>query len=586
MPSLKLTGFSGEQPRIIPRLIPNNAAQSAINTRLDNGALTPFRGPSDVAILPSLGGASYGTIYRHGSEWLGWQGEINCVPGPVAADRLYFTGEGAPKMRVSGTVYALAVPRPASPLVGAVSGVATGDLETRLYLYSFVTSFGEESEPCAISAEVDWAPGQTVTLSGFQAAPAGRSITHQRIYRSQTGTTGTRLHFLAERAASAADFVDAAAPYAFQEPIPSLDYNAPPDGLAGLTSLPNGMMAAFDGRRLYFCEPWQPHAWPEKYVLTTESEIVGLGAIGDSLVVATKGQPYWVTGTTPDTMMMVKLEDNHPCVNSKGIADLGASIVYPSTDGLMAVKAGAATGNITANIFSQKEWEQLSPQTFNAGQMEGRWIASYNSTDDDGNEITGSIVVDTSGALPFLIRLDIRASAWFYDIASGRLFFTRYESAKVEQFDAPNEPYLSQYWRSKQFVLQRPDNFGAILVDSSDFMSNETIAIINAQIAAVIAENQLLLAAGSIGGDLNTKLFNDITLNGDDLIDLPNGNVGVVSVGIFADGKKVASVSRANQVCRLPSGFKARVWEIDVFGTLQIEQIVMAKTVDELASVQ
>src|SRR5690606_7510378 len=324
MATLKLVGFSGEIPKLLPRLLPDMSAQAAFNVRLDDGALTPIRKPRRVFGFADA--TNYRTIYRHGEEGLGWTGLVNAAPGPVAQDRLYYTGDGVPKMRVGGNVYPLAVPRPTTKLTATVSGTGSGDKVTRLYVYTFVTEFGEESEPCPISDEVEWEPGQTVTLSGFEEPPAGRGITLQRIYRSQTGSGVTDLYFIAERPASNADFVDNIPPDAINEPLPSRLWNPPPDNLQGLTALPNGMMAGFVGKDLYFCEPYRPHAWPEAYVLTCEYEIVGLGAFGTSLVVVTKGHPYLVTGTSPDSMVMEKLELNLPCINPQSVIDLGYAV--------------------------------------------------------------------------------------------------------------------------------------------------------------------------------------------------------------------------------------------------------------------
>ena len=61
-------------------------------------------------------------------------------------------------------------------------------MTTRLYVYTWVTAFDEESEPCPISADVLWQSGMTVTLSGFQATPAGRNIT-----KSDSGACGVNL---------------------------------------------------------------------------------------------------------------------------------------------------------------------------------------------------------------------------------------------------------------------------------------------------------------------------------------------------------------------------------------------------------
>lgn len=584
MPALKLMTFSGEQPRIIPRLLPESAAQSALNCRLDNGGLTPYYEPSSASSLTSPT-ASYLTLYRHDGTWLGFEAEVNLAQGPVAQNRLYYTGDGAPKMRVGTTIYALALPPPAVALTGTPSGTGSGNVYTRLYVYTWVTDFGEESEPCPASNEVDWQAGQTVTLTGFASTPASRNITRQRIYRSQTGSDTTNLYFLAERAASTSSFLDNYDVDETQEVIPSVDYNPPPSGLAGLTALPNGMMAAFVGKDLYFSEPWRPHAWPEKYILTTDVDIVALGAIGTSIVVMTKGQPYMVSGTSPDTMTMEKIEANYPCINSRGVVDLGYSIAYPSNEGLVSVKASGAIGLISSNLFSPDAWRKLNPGTMCAGQIAGRWVASYNSVDDASQAVRGSILVDTSGSASFLIRSDAFASAWYYDVEDGALYFMEPQSATIYRFDPPGGVRAKQYWKSKEFVLPAPQNFAAILVDATGGLTAEEDAALDAEIAAISAANAVLIAAGSISGDLGSDMIGAVALAGDILTPIPSAGASTISVGVYADGEKIATISEANKVKRLPSGFKARTWEIDAFGDVDITQIAMATTVEELRQI-
>ncbi len=581
MPALKLTAFSGEQPRIIPRLLPDTAAQSAFNTRLDDGGLSPYYEPSSVSSL-SAPTASYLTIYKFGDTWLGFEDHVHLAEGPVAQNRLYYTGDGVPKMRVSSTVYPLALAAPSGALTGTPSGSGTGNVYTRIYVYTWVTGFGEESEPSPASAEVDWQAGQTVTLTGFASTPSGRNITHQRIYRSQTGSTGTDLYFIAERSASTSSYVDSIAVDAFEEVLPSRYWTPPVDTLSGLTAMPNGMMAAFSGKDLYFSEPWRPHAWPETYVLTTDTEIVALGAIGTSLAVLTKGHPYFVTGTTPESMTMDKIEANYPCINARGVIDLGYSIVYPSHEGLVAVKSNGSIGLISSNLFSPDEWRKLNPGTMCAGQLAGRWVASYNSVDDNSQAITGSILVDTSGSTAFLIRSDVYASAWYYDVEEGALYFVEPEAETIFRFDPPGGVRAKQYWRSKQFILGAPQNFAAILVDASGGLSSEEAAALDAEIAAIAAANEVLIAAGSISGDLASDMVGVVPVGGDILTPIPNAGASTIAVGVYADGVKVATISEANKVKRLPAGFKARQWEIDAFGDVDISQIAMATTVDEL----
>ena len=123
--------------------------------------------------------------------------------------------------------------------------------------------------------------------------------------------------------------------------MPSLSYNTPPDELEGLIALPNGMMAAYVGKKLYFSVPYQPHAWPEKYVLTVEHEIMGLGAMGTSIVVTTEAHPYLVSGSTPESMVSQKIEQNLACINKRSVVDLGYAIAYASNNGLVVARPTA-----------------------------------------------------------------------------------------------------------------------------------------------------------------------------------------------------------------------------------------------------
>jgi len=590
MSAITLTAFTGEQPRVIPRLLPNTAAQSAYDVRLDDGALTPTRKSVQIT---ALGSSAYKTIYRHQGEWLAWDNVVDAVPGPVADDRLYYTGDGAPKIRASGNTYGLTVPRPTAAPVATASGTGAGDIVTRVYVYTWVTSFGEESEPSDASNAMDWQPGQTVTLSGFSAVPGDRAITSQRIYRSQTGQSGTYFYFIAERNASSADFVDNVAVDAFQEALPSADWNAPVDTLVGLTAMPNGMMAAFSGRDLYFCEPFQPHAWPEKYALRTDYDIVGLGAIGTALIIMTTGNPYLATGSSPDTMQMVKLEANWPCINQRGIVDLGTVIAYPSNEGLVAAYADGSINLVSGNLFNRDDWLALSPSTIVAGQMSGRYVMFYDTKDYAGNVVAGALSIDISGT-PFIVRTAERATAVFYEIESGALYFLRHGESNVYRLDAPEGPRNMMYWESKEFVLSAPENFGAILVDALFELTGDEQQNIDSEIATIIAANDALIAAGPIGGEMNGAPLNTYLHAGDMLTPLPtatggsqvagSGSTGTLNVVVKAGGKQVANVTRTGKAARLVGGFKSRSWSVAVSGDVRIDRIALAKSMDELRS--
>lgn len=583
MAKLKLIGFTGEVPRIIPRLLGDSAAQLAYNVRLDDGGLTPVRKSRFEHQFPSMPVGGYQTIYKNGLDWMGWPGNVYVTPGPVATDRLYIMGDGAPKMLVAGTTYPLAVPFPPTALTATLGGTptpgATGT--TRLYVYTWVTGFGEESEPSPVSADVFWTPGQTVTLSGFAATPAGRNITLQRIYRAQTGKTGTQMYFIAERAASTGNYVDNVSPESLQEVLPSTDWNAPPADLTGLISLPNGMMAAFTGKQLCFCEPYHPHAWPEKYRMTMDYDIVGLGAFASSIIVTTQGTPSVATGTAPENMTSERIDQNLPCINPRGIVDLGYSVAYPSPDGLVLVTTTGAS-IVSSRLFTRDDWLRLNPYNMVASQYNGRYFTSYDYSDADGVEYLGTFIIDMTGEQAFLIRAQVRADAMFYELTTGLLYML--VGDQVFEWDSLTEPTELLSWRSKLFVVPTPTNFGAILVEADSALTAEEIAAIEAEIARITAENAAAFLLPSIGGELNGMEMNVLDVNGDILEPIPNMGFNV-SVSIYGDRKLVATVNKVNQMARLPGGFKATWWEIEVASDMPISQITLAGTGLELAEV-
>jgi len=584
MAILKFIGFVGESPKIIPRLLGDMAAQMAYNTRLDDGGLNPVRQSRPEYQFPAPPAGGYQTIYKHNDTWMAWPGDVYAVPGPVATDRLYIMGDGPPKMLAAdGGLYPLAVPFPTFPLTATLSGTPTPGAAgtTRIYVYTWVTAYGEESEPSPASADVFWTPGQTVTLSNFAATPAGRNITLQRIYRAQTGKTGTSLFFIAERAATANNYVDNVSPESLQEVIPSVGWTAPPNDLTGLIALPNGMMAAFQGKRLCFSEPYHPHAWPDAYKLTMDYEIVGLGAFGMSVVVTTKGTPYIVTGNAPESMSSQRLEENLPCINPRGIVDMGYTVVYPASDGLVQVTSAGASV-ISSNLFSRDDWLRLNPGNMTASHYNGRYFTSYNYSDTEGNEFIGSFIIDMTGEQPYLLRTNARGEAMYYDLPTGQLYMLI--GSVVSEWDSLSMPNAIQTWKSKLVVVPKPTNFGIILVESDSSFTTEQQEALARRRQAIMDYNAALFLQPSLGGELDGSVLNAYGLNGDAMLPLP-GMAQTVAVNVYAGRKLVATVGVVNTACRLPAGFLEQLWEIEVTGDMPITQITLATAANELAGV-
>lgn len=578
MSVIKLAAFTGESPRTTPRLLPDTGAQIAQSTRLEDGELSPFRKPYALEELVGAVSGQVKTIYRHLGNWLHWSTVVHAVPGPVAQDRLYYTGDGVPKMRVAGVIYPLKLTAPSVKLTATPTGTLDPNLSaTRLYVYTRVTEFGEESEPSPISSEVLVSPGNTVTLSGFALAPVGRGFTKQRIYRSQTGTAGgANLFFIAERLDSAADFIDNLALDNFSEPLPSLDWNPPPDGLKGLVAMPNGMMAGYVGKDLYFCEPYRPHAWPIKYMQSTNYDITGLAVSGTTLIVGTKGWPELAGGTSPDTITMEKVELSMPCVNQQGMVDMGYAVVYPSNDGLVLVQNGSPA-LISGNLLTRDQWLRFDPATMVCGQFYGRFYASYSYIDSELLPNQGTLILDITGEQPYLIRSQHKADAMFYDVTDSRLYMAI--GTRVFEWDSLLADNDIMTYKSKVYVTPQPTSFGAILVESDDRSDADAIMAAQAARDEIGNANAAVFDTRKLGGALGMRALNTLTVNGDLLRPMPSGPQ--LAVNIYADQSFLATITSVGNMERLPPVL-ARQWEVEVVGNVDVQEITMAGTAQEL----
>ena len=206
MAIIRFGGFRAELPRIHPRLLPEGNAQQALNCRLDSGALEAIK---DSSVLQATTLTDPISLFRYSSSiWLESTSDTDYVSYPVANDafgRVIYADTSAGELRVTdasivGTggaptsFFRLDVPAPTQGFAATVAGTADDAdeiPETRFYVCTFVNSYGAEGPPSPPSNEVEWRTGQTVVLSSLPSVPSGSyNITHRRIYRINTGSSG------------------------------------------------------------------------------------------------------------------------------------------------------------------------------------------------------------------------------------------------------------------------------------------------------------------------------------------------------------------------------------------------------------
>lgn len=279
-------------------------------------------------------------------------------------------------------------------LGGVSSLVQTSErnIETRFYVVTFVTDWGEESEPSEPSEllEVDQNDACVIARPASTSGDtyAQRNIAKWRVYRSQTGSQTSTFQFVDEVLVTTASFTDEVKGASLGEPCPTITWSEPPyrmDGqfegfpkpvvgtnpfLRGGVGMPNGIMAAFFDNTVAFCEPYVPYAWPVEYQITTEFPVVGLGVFGQTLVACTAANPYFIYGADSASMTGQKMDANQACVAARTIASVAGGVLYASPDGLvLASQQGVSV--VTAGLYTREDWQALNPSTMFAAEHEG-----------------------------------------------------------------------------------------------------------------------------------------------------------------------------------------------------------------------
>lgn len=236
------------------------------------------------------------------------------------------------------------------------------------YVYTFVNDLGEESAPSFASATILRPDGVAITVTTPGDVPTGTDadygITSKRIYRAASGSTGTAFLFVAEIPLAQTEYVDTVPDTELGDPLESTDWDLPPSDLRGILALPNGVMAGFSRNQLCLSAQNRPHAWPVRNRYTTDTDIVGIGSIDTTVLVGTENFPYAALGNDPSAYSMTKFEVPQACVSKRSIASLtGIGVVFASPDGLLAVSGAGQIRNLTENIFTREQWQELRPET-------------------------------------------------------------------------------------------------------------------------------------------------------------------------------------------------------------------------------
>ena len=492
MAVVRLDLFTGEKPARHPDKLGQSDAQVARNTRLLSGALDVWRGLEPLMSSNLLASA---TIFRtQYGRWLEWSERVapaNTIVPNDQWERVYFTrdaGDGGVRAAdrdsaTSGTQphlvahYPVGTPSPTGvtwekvePEGDDEEGDDDGGTEferTYFYTVTFVNDWGEEGPPLSEPVgPIEIFPWEAVKLNlpSIPSGYEGRPINECRIYRS----SGGEYLFLAQVGLSneeegefGAWIDDVEWP---QEPLPSQDWEPPPDGLRGLTVVGGNYFVAYRRNEILCSETGLPHAWPIDYRQPIDYEIKALASFGSTLVALTTGTVYMGQGSHPSAIAMTDTTFQAPCASEDSVVAMAGGVMYATPDGLCFVTAQGPRF-VTDGLFTRDEWQQYNPSSMKAGTWGQLYIVFYQS----GQKGEGAMVFDPARAAEWGVSfLDVDyPSAVFAHQEEGRLYIV--EDSAIQEWHAESSPAVPYRWRSRPLTLSRPSPLNVVRVWADDY---------------------------------------------------------------------------------------------------------------------
>ena len=346
--------------------------------------------------------------------------------------------------------------------------------ESHTWIYTFVSDLGEEGPPSPPSRVLDRAFGsdgsiQPVTISELATAPpVGWQETRliiKRIYRSATGVSGrTEFQLLGEVPIARDTFEDTFLTANLGAQIISETWEPPKEDLTGLTLLPNGVVAAFRGREVHFCEPFQPHAWPPEYIQVVSADIVGLDNFGGTLVVGTVADPTVIAGSHPSQMAAAKMEYAQPCVSKHSFSYVDLQgVVYASPDG--AVLVGPSGGQlISKDFFERRHWQAIDTENIPSVYHDGVYLMFI--IPPVGQK--GNVVAFDPGGKG-VINFDDSVNAVYIDRIDDEIYVVDRTDNRLKVWATDGEgPFRTMRWRSKRYV-EMSRTYSAAQVVADDY---------------------------------------------------------------------------------------------------------------------
>lgn len=531
-----LPDFAGMMPRVSARLLEPNRAQDAINAELFSGELKAFRDLATI-VTPTKVGTKQ-SIYRFGQDvanealyWFHWLVDVDVARGPVnndAAERTYWTGETEPRVTdnsialTGGTDYPMAWYKLGVPKPVNAPNVAINGVGT--------------GEPRARAYVYTY-----VSVWGEEGPPSNPSAVievkdGQTVDLSNMSTgPGAGYNIVAKRI------------YRALSGSTATDYQFVAEIAVALTTYNDAIADELLG------EVIRSTTW-----IPPETGLKGLVVVANSFFAGFLNNDVWLSEpylphawpvryrkSTPFGIVSLGSFDRTLVALTKGEPYAGAAadpsgLVLNKIAGGKACVSKRGTVSLPGGVaypcadglalVSAAGWQLATEQYFTRKQWQAlvpstflgaRWGQRYVGFYNDG-AVQRGFIFDPTDARAGLIYIDVNATAAYNDPQRDALYLQ--VGADIKKWDAAGARAYT--WRSKIFVMPRPINPRFMQVRAATY-------------------------------PVTVKLYADAVL------------------------KHTAAVA-SSEPFSLPSGYKAREFEIQAEGTVDVKSVAVAESMQEL----
>jgi hypothetical protein len=331
--------------------------------------------------------------------------------------------------------------------------------------------------------------------------------------------------------------------------LASTNYAPPPENLRGLTYMPNRFLAGFVGNTVYFSDIDNYHAWPVGFAVSLEHTVVGMVAIGGNLLVLTDSYPYQIIGRDPAIMLATRIDAQYPCLSSRSIVASKYGAMWATHEGIATWRNGGGIQLLTQSLYDVDTWNaEVDPTTVVAVAYNDSYVAWHSA---------GAFMLTRRGETIELVDLssDVSATASFYDPIGDAVYLASGTVGDVYRWDDLTQPARRYTWKSRVIESAEPINMGALIVNAD---------------------------TGSVGDLL---IWGEVETTWAET-DVQYFYPSPVQITIWADGEEITSFEVfEDTLYRLPAGYKARSYEVQVEAETRVQGIRMARNASGLRAV-